>query len=195
MKNEKSNGLLKGCYGWFIIAGICIATGVIFSRNSNRKEKERDAELNYKREIKNKVSERFDEKSCAPYLDYQVLNKILNGEERYMGDVCDIFPEGQFYLIDKPSFWFDYDANNKTYTSKRHNNKITIDCSLADITENDNIFLLVYSKGCEFVNYKRISKIDLQVQLIIDYKEADYMSRLSVRVFLFVNRFLKQKSE
>ena len=189
MKNEKSNGLLKGCYGWFIIVGICIATGAIFSRISNRKEKERDAELNYEREIEDKVREWFGDESCAPYLDRHILRGIMGGEERYEGNVCDIFPAGDFYLINLKDlqFGFEYNKGDKHFKSdKWYKNEITIYCWNVDIKEETKGFLMCSIIGCDYINYKRSSKASLQALSLITYQNADSIQMVSEDVCDFV---------
>jgi hypothetical protein len=140
----------------------------LFFLGCNTKDSQKEADKKEKSKLRREFIFQFDENSISPYIDLLNVLKIIGGEDKYNGNICDVFPEGQLYLIDYES------ANLFDLLKIENNNEIELDYSMIDDGElvEADCFLLVISNGCRYIPYKKKCHVRLTALKIFSYEDA-----------------------
>jgi len=168
---------------------LCIFFISCASKNRNKSDITESDSTNIEHK-KYEFINKLDENCYAPYLSDELLEKIIDGHDdvylnddisfeipnKYTGNISDIFPKGQAYIIDLNSILLVENMVRFNKTLDKYSNSIYINVSPNDssyLVKNKNEFYaLLITDSCKFIPYKRSTYVYLSAINYFDINDV-----------------------
>lgn len=188
---------INSFFGKQILIGISIGLISFFiscSNKDNKNNKIENSDSIKAQKLKKQFIEKFDVNSCAPYLDHRLVRNIIDGYDdiklvdetyieipnKFSGDISDIFPKGQAYIVDLESI-SDIERYGFRHKSLYDNSNLIYLNVLEDsenLGKNENdIYAVIVSDSVKYIPYRRSTIVFLRVVSyfnINDYYNIDF---------------------